>query len=123
MTASREILKDNLKALMNANSLDTQLSLVAYSIERGHPIAQSMISRMKAGKTDIDTGTLDNLAAVFGIEAWRLIAPNLGGPSLQSIVIGGRQIPSPVGADRTAHIPPPPSSPKVTNPKKKKTQG
>lgn len=76
--ASRVILRDNLRALL---SLQPGESGVQRLIAKG--IANGTAQRLLGGDTSVGLDVLDRLAALFGVPAWRLLAPSMGAEPMQ----------------------------------------
>lgn len=79
----REILADNLKALMAAKpALDTLKKIVAAS---GGRLSNGKLDRVRRAASDTDIGTLFDLAQVFDIQPWQLLVENLDPFSLPTL--------------------------------------
>ena len=72
LLSSREVVSANLNELMEKHKDNS------YSLSERAGISRSGIQQIKAGQRGPGTNIIDQIARAYGIEPWRLFAPNLG---------------------------------------------
>lgn len=70
--STQQYLISNLRQLMDASELKTQSQLAKAS-----GVSQTNISNIMRGEILPTIGTVEALAAAFGLESWQLLTPNL----------------------------------------------
>lgn len=79
IAAARAALARNLTALMSVSaSMPTTTAVEAASKRHGLKIGKSSVDRAKKGQTPLNMDHIAILAALFEVEAWQLLCPNLG---------------------------------------------
>lgn len=77
---AKTVLRDNVRRLL---SLQPGESGVQKLIGKGFP--NGTAQRVLGGDTSVGLDVLDRLAGAFGMPAWRLLAPDLGGAAPSSL--------------------------------------
>lgn len=99
----RQILSENLKALMKARpDLDLLPKIVAASDKR---LSNGTLDRIRRGASATDIDTLEELATTFGIEPWQLLIEGLNPQALHVLqqikaLVTLPYSPTPVNSDR-----------------------
>lgn len=73
---SRQILSDNLKRLMQANSI-TQKGIELAAKKAGNPIDQTYVGRILRNEVAATVEKLESISAAFGLQTWQLLIPHL----------------------------------------------
>lgn len=77
--SSAEILAKNLARLMaDTPDLGSQPKIAAKTAAKGKKIGQRTVGRALKGEVSTTLGSVDALAAAFGVEAWQLLVPPTG---------------------------------------------
>lgn len=71
MLSSRKILGDNIKAMVDKDSL----SVRAWALR--HKLEQKKVDRLVKAQTGVSLDTLDEIASAVGLEPWQLLVANL----------------------------------------------
>jgi transcriptional regulator with XRE-family HTH domain len=118
----RQILSDNLKALMGARpDLDRLPKIVEAS---GKRLSNGTLDRIRRGASATDIDTLEELASTFGVEPWQLLVEGLNPQAVHVLSQIKALISTPhsgdtVNPDRMGK----PASKAATNPKPKEHNG